>query len=203
MKQDYIIQDHAELEALLGAPNDQVKQKVVNRLDEVMASFIARSPLIFIATCDQAGLIDISPKGDAPGFVRVDQAGGLLIPERPGNKLMFGFSNLLKNDKIGLIFVIPDTRETLRVKGRATISRDPELLEALSAKAKPALLCTYVEVQECFFHCGKSMIRSQLWKPESWQQDEHLMVRYFANKNKLDEELIESSLEQSYTDNLY
>jgi PPOX class probable FMN-dependent enzyme len=203
MKQKYVIQDQAELEALLGAPNKAVAQKVAKKLDSVMSRFIENSPLIYIATSDNAGLIDISPKGDAPGFVHVDQHGSLLIPERPGNKLMFGFRNLLVNKSIGLIFVVPNTRETLRVKGHATISRDPDLLGSLSDKGKPALLCTYVDIQECFFHCGKAMIRSKLWQPESWGLDEHLMAQYFANKHQISKDQIESDLEQSYRDNLY
>ena len=203
MNQEYVIQDQAELETLLGIPKEVVKQKIVKHLDSAMVSFIARSPLVFISTCDGTGLIDISPKGDAPGFVQVDPAGGLLIPERPGNKLMFGFRNILKNNNIGILFVIPDTRETLRVKGKATISRDPELITALSDKGKPALLCTYVDVNECFFHCGKAMIRSQLWQPESWGEDEQLMVQHFAKKHQISGDQIESDLEQSYRDNLY
>jgi len=203
MNQDYIVKDQAELQALLGTPKELVKQKVVESLDEVMSNFIARSPSVFISTSDQDGLLDISPKGDEPGFVKVDDADRLLIPERPGNKLMFGFNNILQNNTIGLLFIIPGTRETLRVKGLASISRDPEVLDALSTQGKPALLCTYVDVKQCFFHCGKAMIRSMLWKPESWQQDEQLMVQHFANKNKVDEKQIESNLEQSYKENLY
>ncbi len=78
-----------------------------------MSEFIARLPIVFIASCDEAGLIDVAPKGDAPGFVKIDDCGCLLIPERPRNKLMFGFRNLLRDPRIGLIFVIPNTSETL------------------------------------------------------------------------------------------
>lgn len=203
MKQEYILQDQSELEALFGTANERVKQKVIGNLDSAMARFIARSPLVFIATSDSEGLIDVSPKGDAPGFVRVDNAQNILIPERPGNKLMFGFRNIFQNNNVGLIFVIPDTRETLRIKGKATISRDPDLLATLGAQGKPALLCTLVDVDECFFHCGKAMVRSQVWKPESWGQDEHLMVEHFANKHEISGDLIESELEKGYRDNLY
>jgi len=203
MNKEYTIKNQVELEALLGAPKEAIKQKVISGLDSIMKDFVRRSPLVFIATSDKAGKIDISPKGDAPGFVQIDQSGNLLIPERPGNKLMFGFRNLLENSNISLIFVIPNTRETLRVKGNAVLSNDPALLTNLSAQGKVALLCTFVDVTECFFHCGKAMIRSQLWNPESWAQDEQLMATHFANKNKVDKSLVESNLEQSYRDNLY
>ncbi|MFT6101395.1 MAG: PPOX class probable FMN-dependent enzyme [Arenicella sp.] len=203
MNKDYVVKDAAGLQQLLGEPKAMVKQKVVKNLDDMMVNFIKRSPLIFIASYGENGLPDISPKGDAAGFVQVNQDGALLIPERPGNKLMFGFNNILENNRVGLIFVIPCTRETLRVKGRATLSRDPDLLQALAAQGTPALLCTHVEVAECFFHCGKAMIRSHLWKPESWEPDEQLMARHFANKNDLDQQQIETTLEQSYKHNLY
>jgi len=203
MNPDFIIRNETELEALFGSPKETVKQKVVSRLDDAMKDFIARSPLVFIASCDRAGLIDVSPKGDAPGFVKINESISLLIPERPGNKLMFGFRNLLRDSRVGLIFVIPDTRETLRIKGTATLSRDPEILKRLSANGKPALLGTHVDIDECFFHCGKAMIRSRLWQPESWNDDECEMVKHFADKHGRSEQEIESGLEQSYRDNLY
>jgi len=203
MKQEYIIQDQSELETLLGLPLERVKQKVAAELDQTMIQFIRRSPLILLSSYDAAGMIDVSPKGDAPGFVQVDEAGSLLIPERPGNKLMFGFNNILRNPKVGLIFIIPNTRETLRVKGEALLSRDPSLLDTLGAHGKPALLCTHVAVKECFFHCGKAMIRSKLWQLDAWAEDEKLMVKHFAQKTNAGAEQIEAGLEHSYTDKLY
>ena len=203
MNADFIIRDEFELEEMFGLPKETVKQKVVSQLDRAMNDFIARSPLVFIATCDHAGFIDVSPKGDEPGFVKIDASGELLIPERPGNKLMFSFRNLLRNSRIGLIFLIPNTRETLRIKGTASLSRDPKLLDRLSVNGKPALLSTNVEIKECFFHCGKAMIRSKLWKPESWVADAQEMISHFASKHELNEQEIASNVEQSYRDNLY
>ena len=203
MKPEYLVQNQQELERLFGAPSERVQQKVVNQLDQAMGEFITRSPLIFLSTIDSNDLIDVSPKGDAPGFVKVDHEGNLLVPERPGNKLMFGFNNIFNNPSVGLIFVVPNTRETLRVKGNAVISRDPELLENLSAQNTPALLCTHITVQECFFHCGKAMIRSKLWQSDSWQDDEKLMIKHFARKDQIEEQAIDASLEQAYRDNLY
>lgn len=164
----FLIDDIAQLEAVVGAPHPFVRKKILPRLDRLMMEFIGKAPLVFVATSDGAGSVDISPKGDPAGFVRVDAAGNLLLPERPGNQLTIGFRNILANNGIGLIFVVPNQRETLRVKGRATLRRDPATLERMQVNGKPALLYTHVEVQECFIHCGKAMIRSQLWKPESW-----------------------------------
>ena len=157
-----------EVTAILGEPPDFVRAKIGDRVDASAAAFIDRSPLVFVGTVDRAGGIDVSPKGDAPGSVHVAGPGSLLIPERKGNNLAFGPHNILATGRIGLIFVVPGQRETLRVNGSASLTADPELLEQLGARGKPALLCTEVGVEECFFHCGKALIRSRAWDPTSW-----------------------------------
>jgi uncharacterized protein len=124
------ITTEAELEALVGEPMEFVRMKVRDRLDDAMRTFIEHSPLAFISTIDEHGHVDVSPKGDPPGFVRVDDKGDLLIPERLGNRLTFGFRNILRNQEIGLLFVVPTERETLRVKGRASLHHDADILEA-------------------------------------------------------------------------
>ena len=163
------IETIAALEAIVGVAHPFVRSKIVPRLDPLMIEFIGQSPLVFISTRDRAGEIDISPKGDPAGFVQVDGNGNLLVPERPGNQLALGFRNIIDNGSIGLIFVAPNQRETLRVRGTATLRKDADVLAAMSVNGKPALLYTHVEVTQAFIHCGKAMIRSQLWQPESWQ----------------------------------
>jgi predicted pyridoxine 5'-phosphate oxidase superfamily flavin-nucleotide-binding protein len=101
----------------------------------------------------------------------VNEAGDLLVPERPGNQMAIGFHNILSNGRIGLIFVAPNQRETVRVKGRAMLAKDPEILKLMQVNKKPALLYTHIEVEECFIHCGKAMVRSQLWNPASWDAE--------------------------------
>lgn len=206
MNEQYLIKSEAELTDVLGEPKPHITQKIVTALDQPMSEFIERSPLIFVSTIDEEGGVDVSPKGDAPGFVGIAD-GQILIPERPGNKLAMGFKNILRNPQVGVIFVIPGTRETLRVKGLATISRDPALLSRLEAQGKPAILCITIDVKTCFFHCGKAMIRSKLWQPESWGEDAgNMMVRQIAMAVAGDESLapaISENLEQSYKDNLY
>jgi PPOX class probable FMN-dependent enzyme len=207
MNSDFLISDEDELETILGESLEFVRDKVQPALDDAMCEYIRRSPLIFISTIDEAGRADCSPKGDPRGFVQVDEDGNLLIPERPGNRLTFGFRNILRNQQIGLIFVVPGMRETLRVKGKATLHNDPSLLLQLAEKGKPALLCTCVEVEECFFHCGKAMIRSKMWQPDSWEtHTESLMIRQFADKLNADkdlETLISSEIEKNYEKELY
>lgn len=207
MNSDYVISSEEQLASILGEPSDLVKQKISQSLNEAMKEYIQRSPLVFYSTVDSGGLLDVSPKGDAPGFVHVDGDGKLLIPDRPGNNLAYGYRNILRNPNIGLIFVVPTMTETLRIKGKAVITSDPEILETLSAQGKPALLCASIEVEECFFHCGKAMIRSKMWKPERWTlYKDSLLARGLAKKldsKDLTEEVIQEHLEESYRDKLY
>jgi PPOX class probable FMN-dependent enzyme len=208
MDNKYIIRNESELEAVIGAPMN-VKEKIVPQLDELMKQFIRNSPLVFISTIDASGHVDISPKGDPGGFVKIDAAGNLLIPDRPGNRLTLGFRNILRNGEIGLIFVVPNQRETLRVKGIATLNNDPAMLAALQANNKPALLCTYVEVKECFMHCGKALVRSRLWQPQSWDTStDSLGAKQLAPVlgGGADEASVQKTreiLEKAYTDELY
>src|SRR5690349_13767860 len=208
MENKYLIRDESQLEAVIGMPMN-VREKIVPQLDELMKEFIRKSPLVFISTIDSNGHVDISPKGDPCGFVKIDANGNLLIPDRPGNRLTMGFRNILRNGEIGLIFVIPNQRETLRVKGVATLNNDPAMLAALQANNKPALLCTYVEVKECFMHCGKALVRSKLWQPQSWDTStDSLGAKQLAPVlgGGSDEASVQKSrdiLEKAYTDELY
>jgi PPOX class probable FMN-dependent enzyme len=207
MKDTYIIRTEDDIEAVIGPQIEKSKEKIYAALDESMVEFISRSPLMLISTIDAKGQVDVSPKGDSQGFVHIDGNGQLLIPDRPGNRLTFGFRNILQNDNVGLIFLVPNLRETLRVRGTATITRDPAVLGELSARGKPALLCTRVEINECFFHCGKALIRSSLWKPEEWEkQEESPMIKSIAKRYDADETAehgIEEEIERTYRVNLY
>ena len=204
---DFRIRDETALEAVLGEPMEFVRAKVGPRLNGAMKAFIGRSPLFFAATIDASGHVDVSPKGDPPGFVEIDADENLLIPERPGNRLTFGFRNILRNGEIGLIFIVPNQRETLRVKGIATLHNDPDVLERMQVSGKPALLYTHVEVKECFFHCGKALIRSYLWQPDKWDADSRsIAARQMAGQRVPDEEGVrrtEAALDHSYTHELY
>lgn len=208
MDKRHLIGSESELEEIIGAPMEFVKMKLLTELDDVMKEFIRRSPLIFVSTIDANGHVDVSPKGDPAGFVEVGEDGSLQIPERLGNRLTFGLRNILRNGEIGLIFLVPNQRETLRVKGTAKLHSDPDVLARLQVNGKPALLCTHVEVTECFFHCGKALIRSKLWQPEGWDSSkESLGARQFASLGgRHDEEAVratEKLLDKSYSEELY
>lgn len=208
MSDGHLIGSIAELEGVIGPPMEFVRRKILTHLDDLMREFIALSPLVLVATSDASGRIDVSPKGDPAGFVQVDEAGNLLIPERPGNQLAMGFRNILGNGQIGLIFLAPNHRETLRVKGAATLRKDPEILDAMQVKGKPALLYTHVQVTECFVHCGKAFARSGLWQPETWgPPTRSIGGRWWASvmgaQSEEDVNATTERLERSYRDRLY
>jgi len=112
--------------------------------------------------------MDISPKGDPPGFVQVLDERTLVIPDRPGNRRGDTFKNILQNDRVGLFFLIPGKQETLRVSGRAMIVRDLSLREQMAVGGKNPDFAIVVTVEQAFFHCPKCMIRSHLWTSETW-----------------------------------
>jgi PPOX class probable FMN-dependent enzyme len=163
-----VVTSEPELRELVGVPAARSLQKEQSALDVHTRAFIARSPFLLIATSGADGRCDVSPKGDAPGFVTVLDDRRLVIPDRPGNKRLDGLTNLLTNPHIGLLFLVPGREETLRVNGRASITRDPELLARLVVEGKTPLLAIGVEVEQCFMHCPKAFKRSQLWAPDQW-----------------------------------
>jgi PPOX class probable FMN-dependent enzyme len=164
----HVVTSERELRELVGYPNERAVKKDLGRLDEHARAFIARAPFLLLATANAAGRCDVSPKGDAPGFVRVLDDRHLAVPDRPGNKRIDGMRNLLENPHVGLIFLVPGKEDTLRVNGRAWIVRDEALLASLAAMSKRPELAIGVEVEECYLHCPKAFRRSRLWEPASW-----------------------------------
>jgi PPOX class probable FMN-dependent enzyme len=162
---EHIIQ-HTRIREILGTPNATTRQKIKGNLHAGMKRFIDASSLVMMASVDEMGFPTVSPKGDQPGFVRVQDDQTLLIPERKGNKLAFTFENLLKNPKLGLIFMVPGSDETLRVHGHAKVLHDPALCTSMASASHDALLVIEVTVTQCYFHCAKAFLRSQAWKPE-------------------------------------
>ena len=155
------------LTELIPDPSAIAAAKVLDRLDDQALAFIARSPFLIMATDGEAGL-DLSPKGDDPGFVHVLDDKTLLVPERHGNQLKMGLRNVLANGRIGLLFFRPATGDVLRVVGKAQLFDDADLCERLTSHGKPAILAIRVAIDKAFFHCPRAILRAQLWKPESW-----------------------------------
>ncbi len=159
-----------DLRAIFDAPNPATAKKILDHLDEQAIAFIQSSPFLLMATANADGMPDVSPKGDEPGFVHIEDEQTILYPERDGNNLAFGLQNILDNPQISLIFMLPATGETLRIKGRATLIDDPEILERLSARGKPAKLAARIAIKEAYFHCARSVLRAGIWKPETWPE---------------------------------
>jgi PPOX class probable FMN-dependent enzyme len=157
-----------ELADLYGQPVEAVVSKIIDHLDGHCHDFIARSPFVLVATADELGNCDVSPKGGAPGFVSVLDEQRLAIPDAPGNRLVYSLRNVVAGRRAGLLFLIPGMEETLRVNGRAWLTRDPDVLEPLARGAKPPKVAIGVEVEEAFLHCAKAFKRSALWRPADW-----------------------------------
>ena len=156
--------------AVVGPEVPAVRHKVFAGLEPTAIEFIARAPLLLLASADADGRPDVSPKGDGPGFVAVADERTLLVPDRKGNRMILGLQNVLANPRVALIFLVPGTEETLRVHGTAELTADPELLLRLSARGQPALLALRVHVETCFFHCAKAFKRARLWQPDTWPE---------------------------------
>ena len=197
-----------ELRALMGEPHELALRKDIGHVDRHCRDFIARSPFVLIATSDRSGRCDVSPKGDAPGFVEVLDERHLVIPDRPGNKRFDGIRNLLENPGIGLLFLLPRSEETLRVNGRAQIVRDPDVLARFAVQGKLPQLAIAVEVQESFLHCAKCVKRSGLWDMEKWPDLTGLpsaaqMLLDHARPKDMTVETMQQRLQDGYRKNLY
>ena len=164
-----MIRDEAELDALYGPALERSVRKQMDRLDELARAFIAASPFIVIGT--QNGVADISPRGDAAGFVRVVDDHTLVIPDRRGNNRLDTLRDLLHNPAIGIIFLVPGQNGTFRVHGEATISRDPALLEQFAVQEKLPRTVIVVKVREAYVHCSRALVRADLWNPAKFAQE--------------------------------
>jgi uncharacterized protein len=158
--------DEAALRGILGEPAELVKAKIADRIHPLNRRFIELSPFIVVATGRPDGGLDVSPRGDPAGFVRILDDRTLLLPDRPGNKLADTLTNLLEDDRIALLFLIPGIGETFRVNGRARIVDDPELLADSAVEGKAPRLGILVEVEQAYGQCPKALLRSDLWNPE-------------------------------------
>jgi uncharacterized protein len=165
------ITDVAELEAIVGTPIPAVAKKVRPGLDPLDVMWLAHSPFCLVATSDADGACDVSPKGDPPGFTHVIDDGTIAIPERPGNRRVDGYRNVLANPHVGLIFFVPGRGDTLRINGRAKLLRDAPYFDAMTVKGHRPILALEVAVQEVFYHCAKAFMRSKLWQPETWDHE--------------------------------
>ena len=168
-----LVRSESDLREVIPSPPEGAPalRKEIDHLDEHCRDFIARSPLLMLATADAEGRCDVSPRGGPPGFARVLDQRRLLLPDFPGNRRLDSQQNLLANPRASLLFLIPGLGETLRVEGRACITHDAELLAALAVNGRAPALGIGVEVEVAFIHCAKALIRSGAWKPETWDDE--------------------------------
>jgi PPOX class probable FMN-dependent enzyme len=158
--------DEAQLREIIGEPTALVVTKIADRLNRLTRQFIERSPFICVGTASPDGGLDVSPRGDPAGFVRILDERTLLLPDRPGNRIADTLTNLLQDPRIALLFLIPGVGDTFRVNGTTEIIDDPELLADSSVDGKPPRLGLLVTIEECYTQCPKAIIRSELWNSE-------------------------------------
>lgn len=156
-----------QLRAIIPEPNPTAFAKIRDRLCEQGVAFVARSPFLVLGTVGTWGL-ELSPKGDHPGFVEVADDRTLLIPERTGNQFALSLANIVADPRVGVLMIRPATNEVLRISGRATLLDDADLCARLSAGGRPAKLVIRVDVDRAAFHCVRSAKRAGLWQPETW-----------------------------------
>ena len=195
-----------QLRTVLPEPREITRTKIVPFLDEQAIDFLKTCPFGLVATAGRDGPIEVSPKGDEHGLVHVEDERTILLPERAGNHLAFGLQNIIETGRIGMIFLRPRTRETLRLSGRAEIFDDADLLATLGRPGRPALLAIRIHIERCYFHCARSVIRSHLWEPEHWPEAKRISFgKIFAARTGGDEDQatkIDAIVEKGYTSNL-
>lgn len=186
-------------------PSELVQKKILPRLDKHAKAFIALSPFVVLATHGPDGA-DASPRGDVPGFVQVVDDSTLLLPDRRGNNLIDSLRNVAQSSDVGLLFLVPGINESLRVNGRADIVTDATVLAPLAAQGKLPASALKIAVREVFFHCGKAMIRSDLWNPQKQIARENFptLGRIIADQVAgIDAEAADANLQESYRSRLY
>jgi PPOX class probable FMN-dependent enzyme len=159
---DHLVTTVEQLEAVYGEPYGPAVAKEIDYISAGYSKLIEAAPFVAIATGSSDGF-DCSPKGDAPGFVRILDDKTLAIPDRPGNNRIDGYRNILRDPHVALLFLIPGVGETLRVNGRASISIEPDLMQSFAVNGKLPRSVLIVHIETIFFHCSKAIVRSKLW----------------------------------------
>lgn len=193
---------------LIGDPSEAAKAKVQDHVDQHIHRFIAHSPFVCLATAHADGTADCSPRGDYPGFVKVLDPRTLALPDRVGNNRLDTFENLATDPRIGLVFLVPGHRESLRVNGTAYLSEDPDVLARLEAEGKAPKVAVIVRVREVYLHCGRAIIRARLWDPGSRTLADQVpsmgeVIAARLGDGEISAEAIDAGLEKSAYRNLY
>lgn len=200
----HLVTSDERLREIINAPRDDAPavRKQLAALDEHCRAFIAKSSFVLLSTASADGRCDVSPRGDSPGFVLVLDDQTMVIPDRPGNRRLDSMLNIIENPHAGLLFLVPNVDETLRVNGRAVITEDSEILARMEMQGKVPRLGILIEAEEIFFHCARAFKRSQLWNAGSWIERSELptLGQILADQLKrpdLTSDVIDRSLDES------
>ena len=208
LSSEHVIKTEDQLRQHYDQPHPMVASKGVAHLTKSIRRYIELSPFVCLSTADGNGRTDISPRGDAPGFVKIADDNTLLLPDRPGNNRLDSIGNILSCSDVSLLFMIPGVLDTVRVNGRASISVDPKLLELFPVKGKLPRSVICIEVKEALAHCSKAYRRSKLWETEYQPTDGAVpslreMMTDLVEVDKPMEELIDAAIEDDYKNNMY
>ncbi len=202
-----VVSTEAEIREVLGEVLYSQDTKCIDHIDEHCRVWIERSTFVVLSTINKSGQVDVAPKGDPSGSWKVLDSHTIAIPDRLGNNRADTFTNILENPRIGLMFVVPNRREVVRVSGSALIVKDSDLLESMTINGKLPNFAIIVRVEEAMFHCGKSMIRSNLWNPAKWESVEGLPTYGQAlvdhGKLSISVEDMQTGLDQNAVESLY
>jgi uncharacterized protein len=195
-----------DLRAVVEVPPARAWSKDIGALDDNCRAFIAHSPFCVLATTGADGTCDASPRGGPPGFVRVLDDHRLAFGDLPGNRRQDSHRNLVQTGRAALLFMVPGRGETLRVEGRACLTRDIEVLEAVALDGSPPALAFGMEVELAFLHCAKAVLRSRLWHPDDWPDLDGLpsSAKILKDHARADSvERVEAVLEESYSTTMW
>lgn len=201
------IDNTRDLRSFIGDPMKEVEGKEMSALDKHAREFIARSPFLVLASVSGRGHVDVSPRGDPPGFVGVPNTKTLVLPDRRGNRRVDSMTNIVENPHVGLIFFMPGYEETLRIRGRASLTTDPADLAGMEVNRKAPEIGIKVAIDVVFYHCAKALKRSRLWDPESQKTSEGYpkwaQIIHDQNMPDIDAEDIDTALQDAYRKELY
>ncbi len=211
IKTEFLIENEADLRALFPPTHELAIKKEQSKIDKHARDFIARAPFVCLGTHNDKGLSDVSPRGDAPGFVQILDEATIAIPDRPGNNRLDTLSNITHNPNIGLMFIIPGFDDTLRINGEAQLTTDPELLATMAVKGQAPKIAILVHIKELYMHCAKAFRRSKLWDPASLQDRNDMPSLMKIMLDQADEapddqqemEKLDAALEEAYQKSMY
>lgn len=161
------VRDPEQLRSLYGPVPKRAAGKVHHQLDQHDRAFIASSPFMVLATAEAGGLLDVSPRGDLPGFVTVLDDGRLVLPDRPGNNRIDSLLNVLSDPRASMIFLIPGVGQTLRVNGTATVTTDETLRRLGAVGDRLPATALVLAAAEVFYQCPRALVRSRLWDSDA------------------------------------